>query len=149
MIDVADTIAAFDVFADRMDQAMYLIVGDSVSLIQADAMKNAPVGVEGNSTDPPGTLKASIRSTPVVGGNGVYTSKVGPTTVYGRQRELGGLIEAITGPHLVFCVFGIWIKKFQIYQEPHPYLKPAVHTATPLILARAAARVTRVIETSY
>ena len=126
-IDASETIAALVALGVRAQDGMRDTVNAVLADLQDKARGFAPIGVEGNATDPPGTLRESIVPTPAVGKGGRYTGEVGPTTVYGRIRELGGVIdlENSTALALRFTVFGDLVFTPHVYQWPEPYMKPA------------------------
>lgn len=124
MADVAATLAALDVLSARFDAVMPEIVAEIAHTMQVAIMANAPVGTPGNSTNMPGDLRRSIQvdgPTPV-GAHG-WEARVGPTTVYGRQRELGGDIYPTTKKVMAFTKFGERIFTRHVYQKPDPYTK--------------------------
>ena len=96
-INVGGTIAGLDALGLRIDGATRQATADALHLFQAAGMLNAPVGTPGNSTNAPGDLARSIDVEGPEGGDGVYAGEVGPTVVYGRQRELGGTIFKLDG----------------------------------------------------
>ena len=96
----------------------------ALETIQTAARGFAPIGTPGNTTAPPGFLKASIDVSGPRGADGLYGGEVGPTTVYGRQRELGGHIYPKRAKHLRFTKFGVTVYTDHVYQHPQPYLKP-------------------------
>ena len=51
---------------------------------------------------------------------------VGPTAVYGRIHELGGIITAKAGGWLRFMVGGQWVTVASVHIPARPYLRPAV-----------------------
>ena len=52
---------------------------------------------------------------------------VGTDIVYGAQREYGGTITAKNAPRLVWQDYnGNWHSAVSVYQNPTPYLRPAV-----------------------
>ena len=124
-VEVGDTIAALKLMGPRMDHAVFQTVADGLGVLQASAMEKAPVGVTGNSTNAPGDLRRSIVVEGPVGGDGIYSGKVGPTVIYGRQRELGGDIYPVHARALVFTKFGTVYTVQHVYQKPEPFLKPA------------------------
>lgn len=63
-----------------------------------------------------GALQASIRTTSVIESGGVWTSRTGPTTVYGRRIELG------------YTGVGRWPS---FTTRPFPFLKPGLEDALP------------------
>lgn len=145
-IDVTETLAGFDVLTERINAATRGIVDDGLHLIQVKAMANAPVGVEGNSTNPPGDLSRSIEVDGPHGGDGLWEGKVGPTIVYGRQRELGGPIFPVNVRSLHFWTFGEEVFTRRVYQKPEPYLGPAEQEMIPAIRAVANERIAAAIQ---
>lgn len=151
-VDITQTLASIDVISVAVDVATEHAVADAAALVQRAAQALAPIGVEGNATDPPGTLAASIRvDGPSAMEDHAYQAKVGPTTVYGRQRELGGSIFPQASSALAFTKFGtrlvigpgvspaafgntVYLNRPGVTQEPRPYLKPAVEETEPLVL---------------
>jgi len=118
----------------------------SLDILTKAGARYAPVGVEGNSTNPPGDLANSIVATPTTDlfGGAIAGGLTGPTKVYGRQRELGGHIYAgqtarsvgsIDHPrgtgrqagakYLRFRIFGRKFTTLHVYQIPHPYMATA------------------------
>lgn len=144
MITVAATIAALDLLGNRLDEATKQITGDAAHIVQAEAMHEAPTGVYGNSTNEPGDLKRSIDVTGPHGNQGSYLARVGPTVVYGRQRELGGDIYPKVGD-LRFEKFGTVVFTAHVYQKPNPYMLRGEMAAIPKIEAVAQARLAAVI----
>lgn len=125
-IDAAETIAALTALGARARDGMRDTVNAVLADLQDKAQGFAPIGTEGNATDPPGTLRDSIVPTPAVGSGGIYTGDVGPTTIYGRQRELGGPIDPKrVGGWMIFEIFGERVRTDHVYQHPEPYMKPA------------------------
>ena len=123
---VATTQTAIDRLILLLDSATSEGVAKSAEAVREKAAALAPKGVEGNSTDPPGHLAQSILVSGPVGGGGEYAAQVGPTVVYGRQRELGGPIFPDVAPLLVFTKFGTVYRVASVYQKGEPYLRPAV-----------------------
>ena len=144
-IDVADTIAGFEMLIDRVNAATEGIVGDALHLIQLAAMRNAPIGTPGNSTNPPGDLARSIDVDGPYGGDGLWAGEVGPTVIYGRQRELGGDIYPRTAKALHFWRFGEEVYTRHVYQAPEPYLAPAEAESLPAIQTMADERIAAAI----
>jgi hypothetical protein len=143
--DVAETIAALTVMQGRFEEAMKDTVAAVLEDLRVKGEYFAPVGVDGNATDPPGTLAASIIPTPVTGGGGIYTGEVGPTTVYGRQRELGGPITPVYAEKLKFRIFGFRIETDYVYQRPQPYMKVARMTEDAAAIRITDEKMTAVI----
>lgn len=132
MADIAATIAALGALGERIDGALRQSVSDIAHLIQASAMAHAPIGTVGNSTDPPGNLARSILVDGPTGAAGEYTAQVGPTVIYGRQRELGGHIYPTTAGVLRFEKWGEIYYTHHVYQAPEPYMKPGFDEVEPL-----------------
>lgn len=118
-MSAADAIAAIDALIARVDAATKASVSDGKNLIDVGAKALAPVKT--------GALRRSIIPTPTVpAGLHAYTARVGPTTVYGRQRELGGHIYPVRAKALRFLgKDGAVVYAMHVYQHPEPYLKPA------------------------
>jgi hypothetical protein len=145
--DVEATVVGLDALAARVSAATGDTVADALHLIQAAAMNLAPVGTVGNSTNMPGDLRRSIAvEGPVETGEHSWAGRVGPTTVYGRQRELGGPIYPVLARRLRFEKFGAVYFRSRVYQHPHPYLKPGAESAMPAIEAVRDERLTAAIE---
>jgi phage gpG-like protein len=51
---------------------------------------------------------------------------VGPTVVYGRIHELGGLIKPVFAKFLHFVIDGVHISTKLVHMPARPYLRPAV-----------------------
>ncbi|MGC8473068.1 MAG: hypothetical protein ACP5PW_01490 [Candidatus Dormibacteria bacterium] len=124
-VDVGATEFAISRLILRLDSATNEAVARSAENVRAKAAALAPKGTPGNSTDPPGRLGQSILVTGPAGGGGEYRAFVGPTTVYGRQRELGGPIFPKVAAALVFTKFGTVYRVAMVKQRPEPYLRPA------------------------
>ncbi|HEX7355318.1 MAG TPA: hypothetical protein VF288_10860 [Mycobacteriales bacterium] len=141
-VDVAATIAGFDALGTRMDVAARGIASTAAHLVQAAAMKAAPVGTPGNSTNAPGDLRRSIDvQGPRALSAHAWEAEVGPTTAYGRQRELGGEILPRSARMLAFTKFGTLYVVPRVYQEPEPYMKPALDESRTVI----GSAVTRIV----
>jgi hypothetical protein len=156
-IDVGPTILGIDAMIKRMDEATMYIAGDAAEIIRSAAEVLAPRGTGDNSTNATGDLARSIYVTGPMGHDGVYTSMVGPTIIYGRLRELGGTISG----HTMVFVWGkypqgyygtipthpdgrVIIKHF--HQKPEPYLKPAYDESLVMIETMARERVIAVLK---
>lgn len=147
MADIAATISALRAASDRITEATRQIVADAAHLVQAASMGFAPVGTPGNSTNLPGDLRRSIMvDGPEQVGEGMFAAQVGPTVIYGRQRELGGAIYPKRARFLRFERFGVVHYRKRVYQHPEPYMKPGRAAAIPEIRAVAIARLTAAIE---
>lgn len=123
-VEVGAAIAALDELASRIDKETERAVFEAAAELDAAAKALAPSLT--------GTLRRSIRiEGPRRAGLGAYRAKVGPTVIYGRQRELGGHIVPVRakmlrwpGPGDPRGQFGPIFAR-HVYQRPHPYLKPA------------------------
>ena len=141
-IDITATLAGLDALAGRLDDATRQATADVAHLLQASAMIHAPVGVTGNSTNMPGDLRRSITvEGPVQVAEHSWHAKVGPTTVYGRQRELGGDIYPRAAGLLRFEKFGEVVHTRHVYQRPEPFLKPAYEDQRAAVVGVVDARI--------
>lgn len=108
--------AALDALLARVDAAAPAIAMKAGLAIQAEGMALTHVQT--------GTLRRSWRTEYTGGGDGVYSARVGPTTVYARRQELGFL------PPLTDTLGR---------QFPHavgwPYVRPAIETSLPRVAA--------------
>lgn len=138
-VTVSATIAGLQLLSMRVGAATKLITADAAHLIQAESMKAAPVGMAGDSTNAPGDLRRSIDVEGPVKVPGGFFARVGPTTVYGRQRELGGDIYPRTA-RLLETVFSA-----HVHQKPNPYMLRGEMAAIPKIEAVANARLAAAI----
>jgi hypothetical protein len=144
-VDVSKTILGIDALTVRMDLATEDIVADALRLFQLAGKAEAPVGTPGNTTNPPGDLARSISVSGPIGGDGVYSGKVGPTTIYGRQRELGGAIRPVYASFLHFFRWGKEEFRFRVFQEGDHYMRRAYKETLPNVEIMAQERVARVI----
>ena len=125
-IDISATLAGLDALSERVDDATRQTTADAAHLFQASGMDHAPVGVSGNSTNMPGDLRRSITvEGPYPTGEHSWGAEVGPTTIYGRQRELGGDIYPQSARLLQFEKFGERVFTSHVYQSPNPFMLPA------------------------
>lgn len=142
---VVAALAGFDALLARMDVATRQLTADAAHLVQAQSMKEAPVGKPGNSTNAPGDLRRSIDVQGPAGGRGVYEARVGPTVIYGRQRELGGEIYPVHAAALHFWRAGTEIYATRVYQVGNPYMLRGEMRALPMIETVARQRVAAAI----
>lgn len=140
MIDASATLAALELMSVRLDGAMKEITGDAARRVQFESMKEAPVGILGNSTNDPGDLLRSIDVTGPHGEQGRYEARVGPTVIYARQRELGGDIYPVTARKLRFTKFGETVYTSHVYQKPNPYMLRGEMASIPKIELAAKLR---------
>lgn len=146
-VDITATLAGLDDLEERLDDATRQATADAAHLFQASGMAHAPVGAFGNTTNMPGDLRRSIRvDGPHQVGEHTWEAEVGPTTVYGRQRELGGDIYPQTARMLRFERFGEVVFTRHVYQMPHPYMKPAYEDQRPNVEAVVLADIAAAIE---
>jgi len=132
-IEVSATIAGLEVLGQRVDEAVRQSVEDALHLFQAAGAREAPIGVEGNSTNAPGDLARSFDVEGPYGGDGIWSGRVGPTMIYSRQRELGGPIVPVRARVLHFTVFGDEVFTPRVYQFPNPYTKRAYDLTLPAL----------------
>lgn len=132
--------AAIDALIVRVQEATRRSVADEAALIEHAAKGFAPVDT--------GRLRASIIPTAVRPlTTSVYYALVGPTTVYGRQKELGGHIYPVRAEWLSFFWKrrGVHVRTKHVYQAPQPFLKPGVEAASgrfnDIILRRVGAAI--------
>lgn len=146
-VDVAAALAGLDALAGRLNGATRQVVADAAHVVQANAMVLAPVGTAGNSTNAPGDLRRSIDvQGPLSDGEDTWLARVGPTTVYGRQRELGGDIYPQAASILRFVKFGSVVFTPKVHQVKHPYMLPAREQSLAQIEAMAVARIAAAVE---
>lgn len=100
---VSEFLAALDGMVAAADVAAREATGKGAHLIEAETKKNLSIGTHRRgepTTSAPGTppdlvtgqLRRSIRvEGPTKTGPGAWESKTGPTAVYGRIQELGGV----------------------------------------------------------
>lgn len=136
-IIVGPTIMKMEFLETKMDIATERIVDEAAAIVERFGREFAPRGVPGNSTAPSGELGASFVTSGPSGGEGVWTALVGPTTVYARQRELGGPILPKVAAHLSFVIFGRRIYATRVFQVGSHYLQEAEDMSTPEIFAKA------------
>jgi hypothetical protein len=129
----AGTIAGLDVLAKRVDNATRQSVADVLERFQGAGRLLAPKGTIGNTTNAPGDLARSILVEGPFGADGAFEGQVGPTVIYGRQRELGGPIFVKRAKQLRFVKFGTVYYRHAVFQKPEPYLKSAYDLEQPVI----------------
>ena len=129
MADVAETVAALTRLQGRLDDAMVAIVSEVLERVQTQARANtSDFHYDYPEAKPPGELAASIIKEGPIGGGGVYQGAVGPTVVYGAQREFGGHIFAHGGGLMKFAYRGSMWYTPHVYQQEYQsgrYLSPA------------------------
>lgn len=103
LVGVPQFMAALDGMVAAADYAAREATGKGAHLIEAETKKNLSIGSHARgepTTSAPGTppdlvtgqLRRSIRvQGPTKTGPGTWESKTGPTAVYGRIQELGGV----------------------------------------------------------
>lgn len=147
MAEVAATIAGLDALALRIDDATRQVVADVAHIIQAGGMGHAPVGRPGNSTNLPGDLRRSIMvEGPARASEHSWLARVGPTVVYGRQRELGGAIYPRRARFLRFERYGVVEYSKRVYQRPQPYMRPGYDEGRRPALSVLISRMSAAIE---
>lgn len=144
-IYVGATVAGIDALIKRVHEATKHIVGDAAHVIQAAGMVEAPKGVSGNSTNASGDLARSIDVQGPNGAAGTYVANVGPTVIYGRQRELGGDIYPKNVAALKFTKFGVVYYRTHVYQKANPYMLRAEMTSLAVIETLAIDRIAKAV----
>lgn len=145
-IDVTATELGLDALALRINAATSKTVRDVGDAVRKAGATLAPKGTPGNSTAPPGELAASILvDGPHRVGTSTWMAQVGPTTIYGRQRELGGPLVPVVAAYLRFVKFGTVYYTPRVYQKPHPYMKPALAQVRPTVAGIAQRNVAAAI----
>ena len=99
-----------------------------------------------------------------MGGEGEWVARVGPTTIYARQRDLGGPIYPKRASALAFTKFGqrwvigprvtsgvgpdgtFFVRRAGVYQRPNPYTERAYADTTPKVESVATARIATALE---
>ena len=139
-IDVAGTIAGLQLMKDNVREALQQSSSDALKTYRDTAKTLAPVGEPGNSTNPPGQLRDSIRAQVYGGSDGVFRFRVGPRTIYARQRELGGVILPVRAFRLIFHIYGVRVRTERVFQYGSFFMKRTQETQTGPIFDRAKAR---------
>jgi len=144
VVDVNAAVAALADMGAAMDAACREIVVDGAHIVQAASMGFAPVG------DRPGggQLRRSIDvKGPRPSALGGWEAEVGPTVIYGRQRELGGHIFPVRATRLHWVdAAGVDHYASHVYQHPEPYMKPGLASSRAAVYALAAEKVAAAIE---
>ena len=132
---VAELIAAIEEIKAKVDSATKSATEKSAQYLQARAVANFhgahPVGFHHVGGDKPNTvtgfLQRSIIYSPVVGGNGVYTTTEGPTAIYSRVIELGAHITHQEAAYLSWFDAQMGVRRFvkDVNIPPRPYFTPA------------------------
>jgi hypothetical protein len=143
--DVKACVAGLERLSKDMNRTMFRITGKALDIVQTAGRSFAPIGTPGNTTAPPGTLKESILTQGPRGADGLYTGEVGPTTIYGRQRELGGHIYPKRAKALRFVKFGDVVYTTHVYQKPEPFMKPGRAASLKPIRDMAVEQVSKTI----
>lgn len=128
------TIAALDRLKARIDDATRDAVDDVLHKFQDAIVTEAPVGVPPNSTNAPGDLGRSVRidgPSPVSAHS--WEGMVGPTTIYARQRELGGWIYGNPLLYFYSTKQGHKIHKHEVYQVGQHYTLRAYEMVMPTV----------------
>ena len=91
-------------------------------VIQANAMINANEVFSDKATN---TLANSI-IVEIEGRGNKASANIGPTVVYGRIHELGGIIKPVVAKMLHFVIDGVDVFAKAVHIPARPYLRPAV-----------------------
>ena len=143
-------------------------IDDLIVKLQAASLKAVDYGAEQVSEvakvnafvfmkKPTGRLSDSIRTTGPYPSEGGFEALVGPTVVYGRLRELGGVIAPLGHPYLAFSgysydpghnwLWGEFTHTPLVVQKGTPYLKPAVEAVQQRFYDKAVDLWSAAIET--
>jgi hypothetical protein len=129
-----------------LDRLIAVLPG-SAAEVSSKMAHEAQVAARAGLTNPTGPLAESIRTEgPDQIGAMAYRTKVGPTLIYGRQRELGGPIDPVNASMLTahFRAPGYWmwdygrgledVFTFHVNQFGQHYLKRGVEISMPAFL---------------
>jgi hypothetical protein len=101
-VEVAATIAALEAMKARVEAATPIATAQGGAVIVRNAQERAPVGPPA-----PGTLLRSIVADPVIQtGDETWMVRAAPHVVYGRIRELGGIITPVEKKVLAWVTSG-------------------------------------------
>jgi hypothetical protein len=124
----------------------------SAAHVSSEMASEAQRATRANLTDPLGPLAESVLPEgPDQIGTFSYRTRLGPTLVYGRQRELGGSIEPVTQTYLTASnrAPGYWMWDYghgrgleevfalNVFQEGQHYLKRGVEQSIPAFMSLA------------
>ncbi len=116
-VDATGCLASLALMQGSFLAAIQDITSEGSKMAVQSSQSFTPVGVLGNSTNPPGELKASIQIySRSGGGSGRVVYQYGTDLIYSKQREFGGDISAKNVPYLVFSIFGTVIEIAQVSQ---------------------------------
>lgn len=104
------------------DKALLDSLEAGAQVIQANAMINANNVFSDAST---GALANSI-IVETSGSGQKVEAQIGPTEIYGRIHELGGIIKPVTAKALHFVIDGQHIITKLVHMPARPYLRPSV-----------------------
>ena len=137
-VDSQELRDALDAMADDLTAAVGRATSDALHMVEGMAKTNAPIRT--------GRLRGSIRVTGPGGGAGGWSGKVGPHTVYANIQEFGGVIVPKRVRFLRWVDAGGEHFARKVTIPAHPYMRPAVGEAKPLIGPLYEAAIARVIE---
>jgi hypothetical protein len=131
-VDVDAAVTALDALMVALDDATREGVADGAARVQRLGRTYVPE-TSGRGS---GQLASSITVTgPYPSGLGSHTAKVGPTTVYGRIREIGGQIPGrrtvMTHPFLRWEANGRTFFARKVHQKGGKYMLRAVIDVRP------------------
>lgn len=104
------------------DQSLLDALEAGARVIQAQAQINANAVFSSKATN---ALANSI-IVETEGSGSKVSANVGPTVIYGRIHELGGIIKAVSAKYLHFVIDGVDIFTKTVHIPARPYLRPAV-----------------------
>jgi hypothetical protein len=111
---VDETIAGLDAWVERVQDATHGIAREGAHVLRDMAAGTAP------------KLSGQLASTILPIQTGPNEWRVGPTVIYGRIRELGGLIEAKDGKWLRFVYHGRQVYARRAWQRGTHYMRRAL-----------------------
>jgi len=123
------------------DQALLDSLEAGARVIQAEAMINTNAVFSDKAT---GALANSI-IVETEGSGTKVSARVGPTVIYGRIQELGGIIKAVSAKYLHFVIDGVDVFTKTVHIPARPYLRPAVDNNHDKIAAAVGETIKRKI----
>lgn len=129
--------------AQRALDKLLVLLPTATAIVSLEMARDVRSEARAYLKDPLGPLAESIHTTgPDRVGTNAFRTRVGPTLVYGRQRELGGHIDAgILTAHYRDPGYWTWngsdVFTQHVFQVGQHYLKRGVETSLPRLLRTA------------